>query len=515
MKYFIPFVALGAAACAQTALDQNLGLRLTVDPLTVPEPTYNVTWWGKQESHYLVEFTPDLVAGWTFLPSYSKGGANAPMGIGYQEDSARFFFRVWQFDPTDLGTLADSDTDGMADKWEQYHFGNLSATAAGDADSDGVTNLNEYLGGTNPNSNEGYTVTLFQASDENFDPLEDGSIIDLEETSYFKIIITPQFPTIKAALVRPTFSQITAGGNTIELTTDNTQLINTTPGQSELRVTSEPPMVAMSFVVIPGANDNDLAREKAAYDSGSTDASQKGNLTDSDAFMSNFTFDGTSSVASRGRASFAIGDFPVGPDSVRHAGWQYVDFEYGDELGPLPIPSQADFFYYSGHGGHLLGKLLIGSNPDAPGVRSMGPGDVKWNEDLDVVIIAGCSILDINNYEENVGDDGYVPAPGYKPGDDWSKTGPRIFLGYNWKAPNDLQEGVGYAASMIINSWIQNREVGGDVDAWRGANNANYGRNACAIDVTSGVGNRSYYYFKETGFIFKVWVWTQVPEGSW
>lgn len=41
-------------------------------------------------------------------------------------------------------SLADSDDDGMPDGWEVANFGNQSATANGDADNDGSTNLEEY-----------------------------------------------------------------------------------------------------------------------------------------------------------------------------------------------------------------------------------------------------------------------------------------------------------------------------------------------------------------------------------
>jgi hypothetical protein len=48
----------------------------------------------------------------------------------------------------------DSDADGMCDAWEMLKFGNLDATATGDADNDGVNNLQEYLHGTNPNDGD-------------------------------------------------------------------------------------------------------------------------------------------------------------------------------------------------------------------------------------------------------------------------------------------------------------------------------------------------------------------------
>ena len=46
----------------------------------------------------------------------------------------------------------DSDADGLLDSWENSNFGNLSQTASGDPDSDGVGNLIEMKLGSNPNS---------------------------------------------------------------------------------------------------------------------------------------------------------------------------------------------------------------------------------------------------------------------------------------------------------------------------------------------------------------------------
>ncbi len=64
-----------------------------------------------------------------------------------------------QADEPPLGTVAqglDTDSDGMDDAWETTHFGNLSQTAAGDYDSDGMTNLEEYTHGFLPTVNDGF-----------------------------------------------------------------------------------------------------------------------------------------------------------------------------------------------------------------------------------------------------------------------------------------------------------------------------------------------------------------------
>ncbi|HTH50132.1 MAG TPA: hypothetical protein VMB21_21645, partial [Candidatus Limnocylindria bacterium] len=47
-------------------------------------------------------------------------------------------------------TETDTDQDGLPDDWERFWFGDLSATAEGDPDGDGQSNLAEYLAGTDP-----------------------------------------------------------------------------------------------------------------------------------------------------------------------------------------------------------------------------------------------------------------------------------------------------------------------------------------------------------------------------
>jgi len=231
--------------------------------------------------------------------------------------------------------------------------------------------------------------------------------------------------------------------------------------------------------------------------------------------MNNFNWDGSSSVISRGRASRLPEDLPLGIDSVRYAGWRPSLLTLGTTVTiPINVPDQANFFYYSGHGLHQTGKLLIDDTIKG-GQKDAGADDVEWQDGLEVVIIAGCSILDINNYNNNWRI-GYTPPAGWKPGDAWSQTGPQVFLGYNWFAPLDLQNGE-YAAANIIQSWIQNREGYGDVHSWMQANNNSNGRNASAIDASQGTGNRVYWYWHRISrpFIPDLFDLTSVHEGSW
>ena len=51
---------------------------------------------------------------------------------------------------TDLTQPTDSDNDGMDDSWENEFFGNLDRTGTGDADGDGLTDLQEFVLLSNP-----------------------------------------------------------------------------------------------------------------------------------------------------------------------------------------------------------------------------------------------------------------------------------------------------------------------------------------------------------------------------
>jgi hypothetical protein len=70
----------------------------------------------------------------------------------------------------------------------------------------------------------------------------------------------------------------------------------------------------------------------------------------------------------------------------------------------------------------------------------------QWNRDLDVVVFAGCSVLDINDYNDNFLDT--YPTPGQA----WAETGPQFLLGYKNSAPFDSQ-----GSDTIIAYWLAYR----------------------------------------------------------
>ena len=133
----------------QTAFDLNLGAKLTTDSSTVP-PTYSFSWWGKSGHHYFVETSTDLLSPWTMLSGYNPSGNDEILAIQFVSHAPRIFFRAIQFDPFDTTGFADSDTDGLPDKWEQFYFGDLTRDGTGDWNNDGLLDRDAFQFGLNP-----------------------------------------------------------------------------------------------------------------------------------------------------------------------------------------------------------------------------------------------------------------------------------------------------------------------------------------------------------------------------
>lgn len=270
------------------------------------------------------------------------------------------------------------------------------------------------------------------------------------------------------------------------------------------------------------ANERDNINEFATCDTAlPTDTSS--NWTDSDNFASNILAYG---YHERGKArGEGNGGLPgTRPNNfteygkleakannqfLKQGGVDFIRFELTKDGATVAasdtrqIRDQADWFYYSGHGHHNNAKLMTLD-------EEIGPGDVKWDKDMDVAIIAGCSVLDIKDYRaQSFGVLKYAEWLGkggaWSPGAQWEPTGPKYFLGYCYSAPLDTQ-----GAATIASHFSGLIQSGYSIqDAWKSANDNANGRNACLINLNTSP--PTYSYWDETSGSP---VWTTVSKGA-
>ena len=286
--------------------------------------------------------------------------------------------------------------------------------------------------------------------------------------------------TIKTSGTRPAGVSVPIGNGVI---------VNSS-GKSEIRIAKTRKQLK-SLGLLPLA-DSDGVNEMTVYDVGTFVGNEGSNLSDSDVFA-------TLAYQWRGKAtnerSLNLNSTPpnamLSKTFFQAAGSEIVEVAYGEKTSARrQIMNQADYFYYSGHGLHKFATI-----------DDFEPSDVAtfWKKDLDCVVISGCSVLDINDYNDNfiLDPQDHVASPGKA----WAAVCHATMLGYNFTAPLD-ETG---APARIIADWALLRLSHGDVDAWMQANDNRNGRNACAIDKA-----RDYHYFKKV--FWKTYMKTVVPK---
>jgi hypothetical protein len=134
--------------------DQTNGhARIYVDG--VPEELFS---WGG--SGCTISSSDPTLCEFSNLDNLSATRSDTALTIGSHAAAYDFFkgavddLRFYRFvlSPSEISAiaLASDDADNLPDGWEQQNFGDLDETDGGDFDSDGVSNLNEYLQGRDP-----------------------------------------------------------------------------------------------------------------------------------------------------------------------------------------------------------------------------------------------------------------------------------------------------------------------------------------------------------------------------
>ncbi|MBU1599031.1 hypothetical protein KKG61_02825 [bacterium] len=220
---------------------------------------------------------------------------------------------------------------------------------------------------------------------------------------------------------------------------------------------------------------------------------------------------------------------------MQSAGIEKLTAIYGDTSDTAFCKNQADWFYYSGHGycRDLWWWWIPWLPPEEPERQTeirIYEGDKKklfgykdaqgkWNENLDTVIFAACSVLDVNDYNGNYNDDWWPlpeqgPSDKIFPGEKWATVGPKHLLGYNYYAPLGP-----IIDTEIINRWLGYLPIMGRTRAWLEANakvameEEGKGRHACAINEMSYWYLKSVYDSKRGKWRYKII--GPIPRSKW
>ncbi len=137
------------------------------------------------------------------------------------------------------------------------------------------------------------------------------------------------------------------------------------------------------------------------------------------------------------------------------------------------IENQADFLYISTHGLHDVNKIYTASG-------QIGPESFtnRWNKDLDMVFIAGCSVLDVTGNKWPSGNT-------FRPGKKWITLGPCYLMGYEGSAPGDSSGIPRDIVDDFAFDWELFEDYGYPSISWMYANSLHRAWNACALDACS------------------------------
>ena len=170
LAFLVGFMAFSTAT-AQTATDANEGSRLTHGSAL---GSYGFSWWGQPGRTYFIQHSDNLLA-WEYLPLIYSG-ANGPLSRSFPSTAGILFLRLRYSDiptsdpfnddfdgdkvsnwdellqGTDPLSAADTDANGLPDDWEKFYFGHTGVDPNATAPGGGMTNLQHFQLGSNPNN---------------------------------------------------------------------------------------------------------------------------------------------------------------------------------------------------------------------------------------------------------------------------------------------------------------------------------------------------------------------------
>lgn len=336
-------------------------------------------------------------------------------------------------------------------------------------------------------------VAVCEPEEDSWGELDASRVILDDEPLRVKVSITPQIESLAdcrrflgSSLTVKTAGTCPEGASVAFAETDE---FSSAGGTSEIRMVRTRAQLA-ACGLLP-SHDEDGVDEMAWIDIAETDVQD---LSDSEAFSRlGYRFRGKA-TSERGKTLDSEPPNSRQTESFfKAAGCEIVTVAYGGTTSRRrQIMNQCDVFYISGHGSHSANKIQGLFTPDMAGAY--------WGRDLDCLILAGCSLLDVNDYNGHYSGTEHTLSPGKA----WAQTGPSILLGYNFIAPGDR----GGAPARIAEAWCANRAAKGDVEAWMDANAANHAWNACAID-------RNRYVYFSSSFFNKFHLLREVPRREW
>ena len=350
-------------------------------------------------------------------------------------------------------------------------------------------------------------VFVCSPNDPDWSELEKKRVVLDDEELRVKIKISPQMWSIEdcvrmfdsSVLKVKTSGTLPQGADVsiYDATLDNSEV-----GRTELRFSFTRAQLK-SLGLVPTQDDDDVT-EMSVYDVGTPAGIEGSDLSDANAFLA---LGAVRRGMATGESMSSLDSTPpvseLSESFLKAAGCEIITAEYGVAAicravsDRRQIMNQADYFYYSGHGYHK--SALLDNYPPSSFAE-------RWNKDLNCLVISGCSILDINDYNNN-----FAASPEEhtaSPGKLWAEVGPSIMLGYNYNAPQDTSG----APVDILNRWLRLRPLYEDVRAWMLANDNRNGRNACTIQRINDLDVQYSYFKREKGYLRNTYSLTNVIE---